>query len=611
MTIVLLERYKTRRWRPECLCLLLLLRHVVGNRTITMASLLASPDGGAVDTVQALNLQNFELVSLDGMPTMASLEILNVSDNRLTNFYGIPTHPSLRCLEASHNRITSLLGMSHQPSLEIVLMDGNPICAHPEFRLMVLLACGETVSIINHRIVTDDERRVAQRLGGSGGWAARCISFGWTDVTPVDRSDRAYEQLVEDLKVNYVAMVRCLDRNYSYGAVMTRREPLTSEPAARRLGLEATPFASGPAAAANGLRHYDSAERDDLDRQPHGGAYGRTGSRSRSGSGSRGRDEPAASMGGYFVDAARQPAPGRSSYLAGATNLTGFAHRQHQHQAGVKQQLTLNDLNSFYQSTGAPKSFGFGSSTGGDGFRDAARTQPSPAPSYHQRPHGVNAIRQDVAVPAHYSAVDAARRYAAHFKQNGTVVGANVMDVFPAPEETSAGVAHAKRAEVLGREAVQQQQNQLPARIRGLNAAALVLMQSEVGCLSGVDIDNVDVAVTDGGTTFIRNALCRITGGGQLHIMEGSHVVYEVRLPVAREISLDKVAATVRILPEAASTVGFVRGDGVQVEVKVREAVGDADARSNLARGVFKLLMLFKCTPDELETFYATTLIRA
>ena len=168
--------------------------------------------GANDDGASALNLQGLELVSLDGMATMASLEVLNVSDNLLTNFYGIPTHPSLRCLEATNNRITSLLGMSHQPSLEVVSLEGNPICAHPEFRIMVLLACGETVSIINHRMVTDDERHLAQELGGSGGWSARCISFGWTDLAIEERSESWYQALVDDLKVNYVAMVRYRSR---------------------------------------------------------------------------------------------------------------------------------------------------------------------------------------------------------------------------------------------------------------------------------------------------------------------------------------------------------------------------------------------------------------
>ena len=175
-----------------------------------------------ISTTRAINLQGLGLTSLVGTEATEALQVLNIQRNQLTSFYGLPTMPALKFLHAEDNQITSFLGMSHQPMLEMLSLEGNPISQRPHFRLMALLSCGERLSIINHTVVTSEEREAVIRLGGSAGIAAKCVSYGWLDVTPEPLTRQGYDQLLARLKVTYTNQVLALDQTHSVGAYMSK-----------------------------------------------------------------------------------------------------------------------------------------------------------------------------------------------------------------------------------------------------------------------------------------------------------------------------------------------------------------------------------------------------
>eukprot|EP00760_Papus_ankaliazontas_P012559 PhM_4_TR15376/c0_g1_i1/m.12284 len=191
---------------------------------------------------RAVNLQAMGLTSLDGMESSEAVQVLNIQENELTNFYGLPTLPNLKFMHCEGNQISSFLGMSYQPMLEMVSLEGNPISDHPHFRIMALLSCGERLNIINHSVVTTEERDLAARLGGSGGLAAKCISYGWVDFTPSAMTRQDYDGLLSMLKQSYTATVLALDTSRSLAAHLQQRSS--------RSGSAAVSVARAPSSSA-------------------------------------------------------------------------------------------------------------------------------------------------------------------------------------------------------------------------------------------------------------------------------------------------------------------------------------------------------------------------
>ena len=44
----------------------------------------------------------------------------------------------------------------------------------------------DALNIIDHRVVTAEERKVFERHGGCGSLTARCICFGWLGFNPAE-----------------------------------------------------------------------------------------------------------------------------------------------------------------------------------------------------------------------------------------------------------------------------------------------------------------------------------------------------------------------------------------------------------------------------------------
>eukprot|EP00759_Apiculatamorpha_spiralis_P051120 PhF_6_TR5118/c1_g1_i2/m.7253 len=138
--------------------------------------------------------------------------------------------PSLKFLHAESNHITSFLGMSHQPMLEMISLEGNSVSDHPYFRVMALLVCGERLNIINHAVVTSDERELAARLGGSSGVVARCLSYGWLDFNPEPMPRHLYDDLMVKLKASYTNIVLQLDPSKSVGNYLAKHHVVVAPP---------------------------------------------------------------------------------------------------------------------------------------------------------------------------------------------------------------------------------------------------------------------------------------------------------------------------------------------------------------------------------------------
>jgi hypothetical protein len=178
----------------------------------------------------SIHAERSGLTSLEGIPASSDVEVLCLQENRLAHFYGMPSFPKLRFLHADGNRITSFLGMSHQPCIEILTMEGNPICQHPHFRIMALLACGDTLRIINYRIVSEQERRIAESLGGTGGWPARCLCLGWMGLEIQLESIDFYSALSERLLKTYAEVPKLLDPATSFGFIFRTSERKDKSP---------------------------------------------------------------------------------------------------------------------------------------------------------------------------------------------------------------------------------------------------------------------------------------------------------------------------------------------------------------------------------------------
>ena len=156
----------------------------------------------------SIDASNRELLTLDGARLVPSIEVLNASRNRLSNFFGLVPLPRMRCLYVDSNSISSFAGLSVQPGLEILSMEENPICQHPMFRIMALLCAGESLRIINHKAVSEAERSLCQRFGGTGSSAARLISLGWTGLERQPKPQSFYSEALGEAHRSYDSQIK-------------------------------------------------------------------------------------------------------------------------------------------------------------------------------------------------------------------------------------------------------------------------------------------------------------------------------------------------------------------------------------------------------------------
>lgn len=685
------------------------------------------PTKDASGFLSALNVADLGLTNFVGLEGYSHLEVLDARRNRLVHFYGLPTLPSLRYFHVDENHITSFLGMSHQPSLEMITLENNPICDHPKFRLLALLACGENLKVINHTPVTTNERRLVQKLGGPGGWAARLVSFGWVDIQLEDLPDAVYQQLFDGLKTVYFHVARDVDRANSFGVLITERagrsieaahipprigNSMTTESAMasrgqpRFEGMGRPPFhandatvypehqrsnylAPGAAASVEHISQRSHNENyvprgdDDDHQREHGGGeveyeggdFDVRDPRVPPLNPSRRRDNPDQTPGDQY----RPPV----SPVGTATDmLQAMLPGSHVH-VGISQLQTL------YAASGMPRDFRSRQVTvNGNGapIRSPNReTSPGdPFGTFSELPELASKRPLDartlsapgVAVPTQLAALDAARRYAKQFRLTGSIAGAQAAYVSAA----STGLNGAGSSGLAGRAsssssprgsfgirdrfALQHIDTREAATSpprgatsplnpnRGHHAPAVILLQSEVGCLNGVEIDNIDVEIDYQGKSFIYGAMGRVAGNGTVAIYEATSLVFSFDLPVALDLQLDTRTGTVVVIlpaPPVASAsgsqvnqgggddvIGHAAADRPNLIITVTPRTqattqgpenGDANAdatdwsprstgaaavtaRLPAARGLYKLLMLFRCTPEELDSFYAATMMR-
>ena len=393
----------------------------------------------------SLDFRHLSLSSLDGMDIMPFLSKLDLSNNVLSNFYGMPTHPNLSELCINDNRITSFLGMSHQPNLEVLTMLRNPICAHPFFRIMALLACGEHLSVINQTPVSQEERLTCANLGGSGGWAAQCISYGWIGL---NESSQDFHDIFENsyLKEAYVTVVERLDPISSFAAVVERID--------------------------------QSRVEEKPDHLP--------------------------------VEARRSEVHPPNLFSTNTSNTVITKCRP----------LNRTVYDNFY-TRNRP------------GLKSIERILKTN--SVEQRKHHPN------------SAVESARHYAHHLQTTGTVTGANI---YRQPdcahhEEREEATQFIQTAQTTVKKKRPTEASILPG-VQG--AAALLLMQSEVGSICGIAFDSVDVIrVKKGVDAAYHCCVCRISASGAMCISHHDAELFSIELVTANDISLDLKNAAITI----------------------------------------------------------------
>jgi hypothetical protein len=162
------------------------------------------------------NLQSFE--GIEGRDAECAVS-LDVRDNSLTHFYGLPSMPQLVEADFGGNAIASFLGMSYQPKLERLALHPNPVCDHPDYRLMALLAVGPSLREIDGAPVTPAERQRAEKqLGGYSAPLAMLISLGWMSLQVGDTPEDT-EYFVQRAREEYVRSSEALNSSASWGAL--------------------------------------------------------------------------------------------------------------------------------------------------------------------------------------------------------------------------------------------------------------------------------------------------------------------------------------------------------------------------------------------------------
>lgn len=149
-----------------------------------------------------LDLANQKIGAFDGLEALSGLNFvfIDVKCNTLQSFEHFGRHPSLVELDARYNKIDSLFGLTRQDSLRVIHLIGNPIVAHPLYRIMLLLTVGFSVKVIDERLVNPSEVSFARRFGAHAGLAVSC---GWL-LDAVPRSSVEYREIAAMFSQNFL-----------------------------------------------------------------------------------------------------------------------------------------------------------------------------------------------------------------------------------------------------------------------------------------------------------------------------------------------------------------------------------------------------------------------
>ncbi|EKF30090.1 hypothetical protein MOQ_006108 [Trypanosoma cruzi marinkellei] len=144
-----------------------------------------------------LDLQGLGVSSFRGIEgTGVEYVTIDLRNNSLRNFEHFGTHPKLVELRLQNNQIENLMGLTRQHSLAVLDLDGNPIAAHPWYRVMALMVVGFSITNIDGVAVSAKERDMARALGPA---AALAVSYGWK-LQPGERSPEEYRHVIEECK---------------------------------------------------------------------------------------------------------------------------------------------------------------------------------------------------------------------------------------------------------------------------------------------------------------------------------------------------------------------------------------------------------------------------
>lgn len=175
-----------------------------------------------------LDLSHQRISAFNGLEVLSGLNFVfvDVAYNALQNFDHFGRHPSLVEIDLRYNKIESFFGLTRQDSLKIIHLVGNPVCAHPLYRIMILLAVGYGVKTIDNRLVSASELSLARQLGAH---AALAVSCGWM-LDTVPRSSAEYRAIATLFFQNYLEHHPGLpDGTCTLSEVLTR--PATNLPA--------------------------------------------------------------------------------------------------------------------------------------------------------------------------------------------------------------------------------------------------------------------------------------------------------------------------------------------------------------------------------------------
>jgi len=146
--------------------------------------------------LDTLNMNQNLIETVSGLAPLAKLNTLLLKRNHLKNvasLTGLKECPSISVLDLSENQIedgalVDLLVLL--PNLKVLYLQGNPVCGRiPQYR-KTLIARVKTLTYLDERPVSDEERRLAEAWLEGGLEAEKKER----DQQHQDRIDRALEQ---------------------------------------------------------------------------------------------------------------------------------------------------------------------------------------------------------------------------------------------------------------------------------------------------------------------------------------------------------------------------------------------------------------------------------
>ena len=111
-----------------------------------------------------LNAPRMKISKITGIKFPENTLLINLQDNELASLDGLPTIKTLRYLQLDGNPIKSFAATKAQPGLRWLSLKGAPITKNPYFTLMALIAFGPNVVVINNTKVDEFLQNMAKAM---------------------------------------------------------------------------------------------------------------------------------------------------------------------------------------------------------------------------------------------------------------------------------------------------------------------------------------------------------------------------------------------------------------------------------------------------------------